>query len=134
MDDRCRFLFRHLFDDFKFLDFSDDRCTKSSFGKKTGLIYSHFPKKCLGPGASEKPLDFSEKVHWAMCFGKVTIFPKKAIGPDASEKPFGSSGGVRGAIWGGPGRSRRRLGGSWGEPGVSWEGLGRSWGDLGATF
>ena len=78
--------------------------------------------------------DFSEKVHWAMCLGKDSIYLKKAIGPDASEKNFGSSGGVRGAIWGGPGGSRRRLGRSWGQPRGSWEGLERSWGDLGATF
>ena len=55
VDDRCRLFFRHLFDDFDFLDFSDDRCTKSSFGKKTGFIFSNFPKTYFGPGASEKP-------------------------------------------------------------------------------
>ena len=54
VDDRCRH-FSIFFDDFKIFDFSEDRCTKSSFGKKTGLIFSNFTKKCLGPGASEKP-------------------------------------------------------------------------------
>ena len=52
-----------FFDDFEFFDFSDDRCTKSSFGKKTGLIFSNFPKKCLGPGASEKPFGPSRGVR-----------------------------------------------------------------------
>ena len=66
--------------------------------------------------------DFSEKGHWARCFGK----------------HLGSSGGVRECIWGHPGGVREL---SWGVLGLSgrvwgasWEGLGRSWGDLGVTF
>ena len=66
--------------------------------------------------------DFSEKGHWARCFGK----------------DLGSSGGVRQGIWGRPGGVReaswRVLGLSGGVRGASWEGLGRSWGDHGATF
>ena len=66
--------------------------------------------------------DFSEKAHWARCFGK----------------HLGSSGGVREGIWGRPGGVREAswgvLGLSGGARGTSWEGLGRSWGDLGATF
>ena len=50
-DDRCRLFFRLVFDDFEFSDFSDDRCTKSLFGKKSRA-------RCFGkafwghPGAS----------------------------------------------------------------------------------
>ena len=85
VDDRCRLFFRHFFDDFDFLD-------------------------------------FSEKGHWARCFGK----------------HLGSSEGVREGIWGRPGGVREAswgvLGLSGGLRGASWEGLGRSWGDLGATL
>ena len=79
----------------EFFDFSDDRCTKSSFGKKTGLIFSNFPKKCLGTGASEKL--------------------------------FGPSRGVRRG-------SGSRLRGSWGSPGGSGGRLGRVLGALGAIL
>ena len=57
-DDRCRLFFRLFstaFDDFDFFDFSDDGSTKSPFGKKPTLILLIFPKKCIWPGASEKP-------------------------------------------------------------------------------
>ena len=66
--------------------------------------------------------DFSEKGHWARCFGK----------------DLGSSGGVPEDFWGRPGGVQEAswgvLGLSAGIRGASWEGLGRSWGDLGATF
>ena len=81
VDDRCRL----FFDDFEPFDFSDDRCTKSSFGKKTGLIFSNFPKKCLGTGASEK-----------------------LFGPSRGVRR-GSGSRLRGS-WGSPGRSGGRLG------------------------
>ena len=68
----------------------------------------------------------------------LSMFPKNVMGSEASEKHFGSSGGVRGGIWGCPGgvweASWEVLGLSGGVRGASWEGLGRSWGDLGATF
>ena len=70
---------------FRVFRFSDDRCTKSSFGKKTGLIFSNFPKKCLGTGASEK------------LFGPSRGFRR------------GSGSRLRGS-WGSPGRSGGRLG------------------------
>ena len=48
---------------FDFFDFSDDRCTKSSFGKKTGYMFLSVPNKCLRPGASEKPFGPSRGVR-----------------------------------------------------------------------
>ena len=75
----------------------------------TSSISSSFPKKVIGPDASEKVL------------GR----------PGGSGKLLGASGGrprgVREASWG-------ILGLSGGLRGASWEGLGRSWGDLGATL
>ena len=80
VDDRCRLFFRLFFDEFEFFDFSEkgywarrfgkflrealehyltdfdfseDGCTQTPFGKKTGLMFSIFPKKCIGPGVSE---------------------------------------------------------------------------------
>ena len=100
------FFFDFVFDDFEFFDFSDDRCTKSSFGKKTGFIF----------------FEFSEKVSWARCFGK------------AFWAVLGVSVGVRGASWERLGRSWGNLGASGGVREASWEALGRSCGDLGATF
>ena len=68
----------------------------------------------------------------------LSMFPKNVMGSEASEKHFGSSGGVRGGIWGCPGgvweASWEVLGLSGGVRGASWEGLGRSWSDLGAIF
>ena len=56
--------------------------------------------------------DFSEKGHWARCFGK----------------DLGSSGGVRQGIWGRPGGVQEPswgvMGLSGGVRGASWEGLG----------
>ena len=90
VDDRCRFFVLHFFN--VFLNcFSDDRCTKSSFGKKTGLIFSNFPKKCLGPGASEKP------------FG-----PSRGVREGILGAP-GGSGGHLGAVLGGLGAILERL-------------------------
>ena len=65
-----------------------------------------FPKKVIGPDASEK--------HFGSCEG-------------VREGIWGRPGGVREASW-------EILGLSGGVRGASWEGLGRSWGDLGATF
>jgi hypothetical protein len=71
--------------------------------------FSIFPKKVIGPDASENVL------------GR----------PGGSGELLGASGGgpggVREASWG-------VLGHSGGLRGASWEGLGRSWGDLGATL
>jgi len=68
--------------------------------------FSIFPKKIIGPDASEKHFRLSEGV-WEGIWGH----PGEVR--EASWEVLGLSGGVRGA---------------------SWEGLGRSWGDLGATF
>ena len=65
-----------------------------------------FPKKDIGPDASEK--------HFGSSVG-------------VREGIWGRPGGVREASWGG-------LGLSGGVRGASWESLGRSWGDLGATL
>ena len=81
------FCFRHVFDVFEVFDFSDDRCTKSSFGKKTEFIFSNFPKKRLGPGASEKPSGLSKAVRGA-----------------SWELP-GGPGGILGGSWAVLGRS-----------------------------
>jgi hypothetical protein len=71
--------------------------------------FSIFPKKVIGPDASENVL------------GR----------PGGSGELLGASGGgpggVREASWGVLGHSGRLRG-------ASWEGLGRSWGDLGATL
>ena len=64
-----------------------------------------FPKKVIGPDASENVLG-------------------RLWGPGGL---LGASGGVQEASWG-------VLGLSGGVLGASWEGLGRSWGDLGAAF
>ena len=82
---KCIVFFDFFFDVFEIFDFSDDRFTKSSFGKKTGLIFSNFPKKCFGPGASEKP------------FG-----PSRGVRRRPGSRLRGS--------WGSPGRSEGRLG------------------------
>ena len=84
-----RDVFRLLFDDLEFFDFSDDRCTKSSFGKKTGFIFSNFPKKCLGTGASEKLFGPSRDVREGILEG-----------PGASWDGFGRSWGDLGATFG----------------------------------
>ena len=65
VDDRCRLFFRLFFDEFEVFDFSEKGYWARCFGKtfwvvrrgpgKTGFIISNFPKKYLGPGASEKP-------------------------------------------------------------------------------
>ena len=68
--------------------------------------FSIFPKKVIGPDASENILDR----------------------PGAPGGLLGASGGGPGGLLGGV------LGLSGGVLGASWEGLGRSWGDLGTTF
>ena len=68
--------------------------------------FSIFPKKVIGPDASEKHFRLSGGVR---------------------EGILGHPGGVREASWEVLGLSGRLRG-------ASWEGLGRSWGDLGATF
>ena len=138
VDVRCRLFFRHLFDDFELFDFSDDRCTKSSFGKKRGSFFRFIRKNILGQVLRKSLLrvttvddlcrfvsrlffdelglfDFSEKGHWARCFGK----------------HLGSSGGVREGIWGRPGGVREA---SWGVLGGSGGRLGRVLGALGAIL
>ena len=92
------FFFRLFFDDLEFFDFSDDRCTKSSFGKKTGLIFSKFPKKCLGPGASEKPFGPSRGVRRV---------PGRLLG--GFWEGLGGSGGHLGAVLGCLGAILERL-------------------------
>ena len=68
--------------------------------------FSIYPKKVIGPDASEK--------HFRSSGG-------------GREGIWGRPGGVREASW-------EVLGVSGGFRGASWEGLGRSWGVLGATF
>ena len=84
VDDRCRLFFRLFFDDFEF---------------------SIFPKKVIGPDASENVL------------GR----------PGGSGELLGASGGGPGGLLGGPGALR---GGPGGVLGGSWALLGRSWSDL----
>jgi hypothetical protein len=85
VDDRCRLFFR------LFLTIS---------------IFSIFPKKVIGPDASENVLDR----------------------PEGSGRPSWGIRGGPGGLLGGPGALRG------GVRGASWGGLGRSWGDLGPTF
>ena len=68
--------------------------------------FSIYPKKVIGPDASEKHFRSSGG-------GREGIWGRPGGVREASCEVLGVSGGVRGA---------------------SWEGLGRSWGDLGATF
>ena len=82
VDDRCRLFFRHFFDDFEFLDFSEKgywaRCFGKSFGSSEGVREGF-----LGhPGGVQ----------------------------EASWGVLGLSGGVRGASWEGLGRSWGDLG------------------------
>ena len=71
VDDRCRLFFRHVFDDFEFLD---------------------FPKKVIGPDASEKHFGSSGGVREGI-WGRP-----------------GGSGRRLGGSWGSPGGSGGRLG------------------------
>ena len=82
VDDRCRLFFRHFFDDFDFLDFSE---------------------RVVGPDASEKHFGSSGGV-WEGIWGR----PRGVR--EASWEVLGLSGGVRGASWEGLGRSWGDLG------------------------
>ena len=87
VDDRCRLFFRLVFDDFEFSDFSDDRCTKSLFGKKSRA-------RCFG------------KAFWAVQGGSGRAFWAVQGGPGGH---LGGSWGPLGAVLGGLGAILERL-------------------------
>ena len=111
MDDRCRLFFRHFFDDFEFLDFSEKGCWARCFGKNVGSSFRRvrcfrfFRKRLWG--------QMLRKTFWVVRGGPGGLLGASGKGPGASWGVLGLSGGVREA---------------------SWEGLGRSWGVLGATL
>ena len=51
VDDRCRLVFRR----FRIYRFFRRPLYEELLRKKDGVNFFNFPKKCLGPGASEKP-------------------------------------------------------------------------------